>query len=216
MRIDQAVSLAAVALATLAPGRSSGSPGHDEKAVAALDTEYQAAVERNDAATMDRILADDFVLVVGSGKVFTKADLLKEAREKTIAYERQKEIEGSQKVRVWGDAAVVTAKLRLKGSEGGRPFERRLSFSDTYVRTKSVWRCVFGQASLALPGCSARSIRWKASVGSMTDRRPSPRSTPRFTSLNPWPARAPWARFGKPFTIPSARRRRPSRHWFTC
>ena len=33
----------------------------DRAAVAALDTEYQAAVARNDAATMSRILADDFV-----------------------------------------------------------------------------------------------------------------------------------------------------------
>jgi len=36
--------------------------------VAALDTEYQAAVKANDVATMDRILADDFVLVTGLGK----------------------------------------------------------------------------------------------------------------------------------------------------
>ncbi len=39
----------------------------DEKAVAALDTEYQAAVKNNDVPTMDRILADDFVLVTGLG-----------------------------------------------------------------------------------------------------------------------------------------------------
>ena len=36
--------------------------------VAALDTQYQAAVKANDAATMDRILADDFVLVTGRGQ----------------------------------------------------------------------------------------------------------------------------------------------------
>ena len=35
------------------------SESNDEKVVAGLDTEYQAAVQRNDAATMDRILADD-------------------------------------------------------------------------------------------------------------------------------------------------------------
>jgi hypothetical protein len=40
----------------------------DEKAVAALDTEYQAAVKNNDVVTIDRILADDFVLVTGLGK----------------------------------------------------------------------------------------------------------------------------------------------------
>src|SRR5450631_1910344 len=33
------------------------------RVVAALDTQYQAAVKDSDAATMDRILADDFILV---------------------------------------------------------------------------------------------------------------------------------------------------------
>ena len=42
----------------------------DQKTVASIDTEYQAAVEKNDAATMDRILADDFVLIGSRGKVF--------------------------------------------------------------------------------------------------------------------------------------------------
>ena len=44
-----------------------------------------------------------------------------------------------------------TARLWLKGVSEGKPFERRLWFSDTYVRTQSGWRYVFGQASLALP-----------------------------------------------------------------
>ena len=35
-----------------------GSSTDDVKIVAALDTEYQAAVKNNDAATMDRILSD--------------------------------------------------------------------------------------------------------------------------------------------------------------
>jgi uncharacterized protein (TIGR02246 family) len=127
------------------------SPKTDAEAVAALDTEYQAAVAKNDADTMDRILADDFVLVLGNGTVHTKADLIKEARAKSIQYEQQVEIDNSQKVRVWGDTAVVTAKLWLKGTYKGEPFERKLWFSDTYVRTKNGWKYVFGQASLALP-----------------------------------------------------------------
>jgi ketosteroid isomerase-like protein len=122
----------------------------DEQAVAALDTQYQAAVAKNDAAAMDRILADDFVLVTGKGKVFTKADLLNEARSGKTVYEKQED--SSQKVRVWGDTAVVTALLWEKGTEDGKPFDYRLWFSDTYVRTPSGWRYVFGQASIPLPG----------------------------------------------------------------
>jgi ketosteroid isomerase-like protein len=114
--------------------------------------EYQAAVKKNDATTMDRLLADDFVLVTGSGKVYTKADLLQEARSGRVIYERQED--APQKVRVWGDTAVITAKLREKGTENGKPFDYTLWFTDTYVRTATGWCYVFGQSSLPLPKAS--------------------------------------------------------------
>ncbi len=117
--------------------------------VAALDSEYQLAVKNNDAATMDRILGDDFVLVTGRGKTYSKEDLLKDARAGKTIYERQEEVE--QTVRVWGDTAVVTALLWVKGAEDGKGFDYKLWFSDTYVRTAKGWRYVFGQASLPLP-----------------------------------------------------------------
>ena len=113
--------------------------------IARLDAEYQAAVERNDAATMDRILADDFILVTGLGKAFTKEDLLEEARSGRVDYEFQRDTD--QTVRVWGDTAVITAQLWAKGAENGEPFHYKLWFSDTYVKLAGEWRYVFGQAS---------------------------------------------------------------------
>ncbi len=121
----------------------------DEKIVSALDTEYQEAVKNHDAAKMDRILADDFVLVTGKGKVFTKADLLKEAADTEVIYERQED--SNQTVRVWGNVAVVTALLWAKGTEKGVPFDYKLWFSDTYVRTPTGWRYLFAQSSIPLP-----------------------------------------------------------------
>jgi len=120
-----------------------------EEIIAALDTEYQAAVKNNDAATMDRILADDFILVTGRGKVYNKTDLLETANNKDIIYEQQEDTE--QTVRVWGDRAVITALLWQKGTYKGEPFDDHLWFSDTYVRTPDGWRYVFGQASIRLP-----------------------------------------------------------------
>ena len=102
-------------------------------------------MERNDAATMDRILADDFILVTGMGKVYTKKDLLDEARSGRVVYGHQRDTK--QTVRVWGDTAVITAFLSAKGTDEGTPFDYQLWFSDTYVRTPSGWKYVFGQAS---------------------------------------------------------------------
>jgi ketosteroid isomerase-like protein len=122
--------------------------GDVKKVVADLDTQYQLAVKNHDVATMGRILADDFVLVTGRGKTFTKADLLKEARGSTV-YEHQEDTQ--QAVRVWGDTAIVTALLWAKGMDNRKPFEYKLWFSDAYVRTPAGWRYVFGQPSLPLP-----------------------------------------------------------------
>lgn len=119
----------------------------DAAKVAALDTQYQEAVKSNDYATMSKVFGNDFVLVMGTGRVYTKADLLGAARSATTKWEHQEEIPGSRTVRVWGDTAVVTAELWIKGAFQGRAVDEKVWFSDTYVRTGSGWKYVFGQAS---------------------------------------------------------------------
>jgi ketosteroid isomerase-like protein len=144
-------TLLATAALVGAPSDVGASAEDDRRIVASLDTEYQAAVKRNDATTMARILDERFVLVLGDGKTYTRKDLIESATSREITYERQDEEPGTQVVRVYGDTAVVTALLWLKGVQQGAAFDYRLWFSDTYVRTPSGWRYVFGQASLRLP-----------------------------------------------------------------
>lgn len=144
------ISALAMVLAAI-PAIAAATPQEDAKTVAALDTRYQDAVKRNDAAAMAAILADDFTLVIGNGGTATKADLLKAARDKSTVYEHQEEDPRDQTVRVHGDTAVVTSKLWIKGVREGRSIDYKLWFSDTYVRTPTGWRYFFGQASLPLP-----------------------------------------------------------------
>jgi hypothetical protein len=91
----------------------------------------------------------DFVLVTGSGKTYTKADMVDDAKGAATSYERNDE--DIQTVRVWGNTAVVTAKLWEKVTTDGQSFDRKFWFSDTYVRTLGGWKYVFGQSSLPLP-----------------------------------------------------------------
>jgi len=123
-------------------------PEDDRRTVAALDLAYQAAVKHNDFATMDQILHEDFVLMLGDGRAITREALF--ASEQHTTYQQQDEEPGTQTVRVYGDTAIVTAKLWLKGVNAHGPFDRTLWFSDTYIRTPSGWRYAFAQASLPL------------------------------------------------------------------
>ena len=139
---------AVTVFAALAPAAAAD----DAKIVADLDTRFQRATKLNDASTIDEILHDDMVLVVGRGVVVTRKELVDAAKNRTTIWEQQDEEPGSQKVRLFGpDTAVVTAKLWLKGTTNGQAFDRKLWFSDTYVRTPKGWKYAFGQSSIALP-----------------------------------------------------------------
>ena len=118
----------------------------DAQTIAKLDAVYQAAVKANDITIMDELLADDFVLVTDRGVSLTKSDLINEAREKRTIYEHQEVEQGTQKVRIWRDTAVVTALLRIKGTRDQNPFDYKIWLNETFVRTPTGWRYVFGQA----------------------------------------------------------------------
>ena len=144
--------MAVAAALSAAPAGANMSTEQDRLTVAALDIEFQAAVKRGDFATMDRILHDDYLLVLGDGRTLNKAQLL--AHERTQTYEQQDEDPGTQMVRVYGDTAVVTARLWLKGTGANGSFDLKLWFTDTYVRTPQGWRYAYAQASLPLPAGS--------------------------------------------------------------
>ena len=128
---------------------SDGCPA-DPKVVAALDTEYEAAVEKSDAAAMDRLLADDFTLVNGKGQVFSKRDLLDQAHDAGLRYEQQSDTR--QTVRFYGEGtAVITALLYIKGVYKGDKLDLHLWFSDVYACTPKGWVYSFGQAGAHLP-----------------------------------------------------------------
>ena len=136
-------------LSIVAAATDSPSPADDQKIVSALDKEYQKAVERNDAATMARILADDYVLVVGNGKTYTKADLVHDAKcGQTHCCRPGGAAAHRPSVGRYG---CGDALLWAQGIEDGKAVDYRLWFSDTYVRTPKGWSYAFGMASLPLP-----------------------------------------------------------------
>lgn len=150
--MTRALLWGAIALATATAARAS--EAEDRKAVAALDTKYQKAVQDNDTQTMAAILADNFVLVEGDGKRWTKAELLKSTTNGKTHYERQED--SDRTIVVYGDTAVVTAKLWAKGIEDGEKVDYQQWFSDVYLRTAAGWRYAFAQASLSLPSSATR------------------------------------------------------------
>lgn len=103
-----------------------------------------AWIER-DQAFIERVLADDWSVIDPTGRILTKAEVLREAftGERTITEGKIDEV----RVRDFGDWAVVTGRTRMSGSYKGETMTVALRFTDVFVRSSGEWRCVSSQGT---------------------------------------------------------------------
>jgi ketosteroid isomerase-like protein len=135
--------LVAGILAAAAP--AIGQTSDAEKELTTLAKDSEAAFARNDAAFFDRVLADDWTLISPQGEAKTKADVQREMKEGTFKVESGETLD--LKVRVYGDAGVVTGRSRLKATYKGKPIRSTDLWTDVYIKRDGKWRCVASQAT---------------------------------------------------------------------
>lgn len=100
-----------------------------------MERDWSQAGVKKDARTMDRILADDWVSVDFHGKTITKAQAMAELKS-TAAAGQSMEL-GDMKVRVLGDAAVVT----------GTDSSGKFAWMDVFMKRNGRWQAVASQST---------------------------------------------------------------------
>jgi ketosteroid isomerase-like protein len=96
---------------------------NDEAELQRLDREWNEAYPRCDTAALGRILADDWTGIDGAGLVIGKDDLL--ARVAVVAQSFASHEFDEMNLRVFGDAAVSTGRLRAEGRDEDGAFSFR-------------------------------------------------------------------------------------------
>jgi ketosteroid isomerase-like protein len=108
----------------------------------------QAAAEAfrvRDIATIEKILAPEFVLVSTTAEVQTRAQAIAEVKAGDPQYERFEN--HSMTARIYGDTAVVQGITSLKGRSSGTPFALDVRFTDTLVKVKGQWTMVISHVT---------------------------------------------------------------------
>jgi len=117
----------------------------DVKELEHLETVWNEAHERGNSNALEALWADDLEVVVPQMPVMTKADVLRFARSgrmKFLHYETS-----DLRVRVYGNAAVVTGRLQRTRSLNGNEISDDWRFTKIYVRKSGKWRVVSFHAS---------------------------------------------------------------------
>ena len=124
---------------------SANQKGNDEQAVRQLLNELSAAVGRNDIAALDRIYADDYMLVYESGVQTTKAQRLAAMKSGELKYESLSFDEVN--VRMYGNTAVATYRVTSKGQSKGQDIGGQFRATSTFVKIKGRWQLVAAQVT---------------------------------------------------------------------
>ena len=114
-------------------------PDGYREAAAALDT----AIAAKDAAALEKLIADDFLWVRGSGEKGDKAGFIAALTAPAIKIEPFQPSEA--RWIVTRDSALLTATNTLRGSADGDAFVDRHRFADHWVWRDGGWRLVLAQ-----------------------------------------------------------------------
>jgi ketosteroid isomerase-like protein len=111
-----------------------------------LENRWAAATAAHDSATVQELLAGDYVGVTATGSIVNKAGLLAQLRRDKNTYES---VANSRvDVRVHGDTAVVVGTTSQRGKDAaGKPFSYTFRWTDTWVLRNGRWQCVASHSS---------------------------------------------------------------------
>jgi len=120
--------------------------------IVALEQLWNQAYKTGDTKALDSILDAEIVLVNDDGPVQTKAEFLASVKSSAPqpAAQQQQVAPESFNVHVYGNVAIATGVMRVKGVEGGKPYTRRERFVDAWLLKRGTWVCVGTDATPVL------------------------------------------------------------------
>jgi ketosteroid isomerase-like protein len=121
----------------------------DERAALDLEEAWAKAVVKRDAATFRRLLASGFTYTEDD-RMQTGAQLMRDivsgSDSVTEAHNEAMETHS------FGNTMIVTGWLAMRGRSGGKPFDRRYRFTDTWLKRGGQWQIIAAQDYLVPAG----------------------------------------------------------------
>ena len=135
-----------LAVAMALPARAQSGPVRsDQEVLVQIERDWDAAFRRNDAAFIDGILADEFVVTYDDG---SRGD---RAKELALAVSFNQKVDSSTQdefiVKEYGNTAIVWFTLHLVGPSKGQTLALNYRFVDVFVLRDARWQCVSSQST---------------------------------------------------------------------
>lgn len=139
----------AVALAVLIAAPAAAQAPSDNAEVRAAAQAFDDAQLHGDRAVLERMLAPDFLLVHGSGRIGDKKDFIDGFTDPN-AHLDPFDIKDRLFLRPTADTAIVGGEAWVTGTDHGKAFKQHFRYSDYFAKRNGAWVVVYTQVT-ALP-----------------------------------------------------------------
>jgi ketosteroid isomerase-like protein len=148
MKLRISLSVAAVlAFWVLDFASPQNEPDSASSKVLASERKWNAAYKRGDIATMNSLLAEDFIITVEDGTTFSKSGYIALNGNSTVHVEISEMTDLNIRMHD-NSAAVVTGAYREKGISKGKPYEYHDRFTDVWMNIKGTWQVIASHYSI--------------------------------------------------------------------
>lgn len=133
----------------LSPARGEDKNADIASNVKALDAKLTAAFIARDFQTLGKHMDEGYVIIDPRGEVHSKTKYLKHLTDGTSKVKDLSETD--VKVRVFGDTAVVTGLLKVKGKAEDKDVSAEYRWTRVYNKSGDEWLCVLEQHTHVQP-----------------------------------------------------------------
>jgi ketosteroid isomerase-like protein len=114
--------------------------------VRALELKWTESYKQRSIDTLSSLLADEFVITVEDGNVYSKAGYISHTADSKVRVDVAEM--SDLKVRIHGTTAIVTGAYHEKGVSEGKPYEYHDRLTDAWIRSAGKWQVVASHYSV--------------------------------------------------------------------
>ena len=148
-----AILVLGVVLTASANAQSAGQKlSSDQIEVAKLGRSYTDMIRRADAESIEKMLADDYVVTDEVGTVLTKQQDLATYKDRAKTVKIEAVEYKDQRVRmITKDVAIEHSTIRFAGTRSGKPFDFTERITTTWAKRGGRWQIVADHFSFVKP-----------------------------------------------------------------
>ncbi|MEP7365875.1 MAG: nuclear transport factor 2 family protein [Acidobacteriota bacterium] len=117
-----------------------------EDEIKTAEQQWAAAAKSGDAAQLNRLLSNDIVYTHATGIIDNKTSYIEKVKSKRQKYDGI--VPSNVHIKVFdGHTAVLTARMRMHGTNAAGPFDDQVLMTHVWVKTNGAWQLVAHQTT---------------------------------------------------------------------